>query len=158
MRSSCHLFGTQATQDPISSNQSSSRLPSIRHYLPHPLYPMSSSAGLHFPGHSSGDPSPKSHQRKQREIEDSRVFSSPERDVSGLAEDKDEFDGSPRRRRRLANSQTKVLLDVFVHHQKPNAQLRAELGRRLGMTPRAVQVWYSEFKLTLNARWNTYFF
>ncbi len=48
---------------------------------------------------------------------------------------------SPKRRRRLNATETKLLQEVFLYNQKPNAQLRAELGRKLGMTPRAVQIW-----------------
>ena len=47
----------------------------------------------------------------------------------------------PRRRRRLSAAETKLLSDIFTYNQKPNAQLRAELGIQLNMTPRAVQIW-----------------
>lgn len=53
-----------------------------------------------------------------------------------------DYKPSPKRRRRLNASETKMLHDVFMCNQKPNAQLRAELGHKLNMTPRAVQIWY----------------
>jgi hypothetical protein len=47
----------------------------------------------------------------------------------------------PKRRRRLSVVETKLLSEVFVYNQKPNAKVRQDLGRKLNMTPRAVQIW-----------------
>lgn len=49
--------------------------------------------------------------------------------------------GFPKRRRRLSAVETKLLSEVFSYNQKPNAQVRNELGQKLNMTPRAVQIW-----------------
>ena len=49
--------------------------------------------------------------------------------------------GCPKRRRRLSALETKMLSEVFAYNQKPNAQVRKELGQKLNMTPRAVQIW-----------------
>jgi hypothetical protein len=54
----------------------------------------------------------------------------------------DDLQPMAKRRRRLNAPETQLLTDVFVTNQKPNAQLRTELGEKLGMTPRAVQIWY----------------
>jgi hypothetical protein len=49
---------------------------------------------------------------------------------------------NPKKRRRLNANESKLLTDIFIYNQKPNAQLRSELGYKLNMTPRAVQIWY----------------
>ena len=49
--------------------------------------------------------------------------------------------GCAKRRRRLSAYETKLLSEVFSYNQKPNAQVRKELGQKLNMTPRAVQIW-----------------
>jgi len=49
--------------------------------------------------------------------------------------------GFPKRRRRLSVLETQLLSEVFTYNQKPSAQVRKELGQKLNMTPRAVQIW-----------------
>ena len=45
-----------------------------------------------------------------------------------------------RHRKRTTSQQLKVLEAIFKRDTKPNAQLRQELGSKLNMTVRAVQV------------------
>jgi len=45
-------------------------------------------------------------------------------------------------RRRTSKDQFSVLEASFMENSKPNATVRRSLAQRLGMTPRAVQVWF----------------
>ncbi|OZJ04818.1 hypothetical protein BZG36_02333 [Bifiguratus adelaidae] len=49
---------------------------------------------------------------------------------------------SVKRRRRLTQEETKTLNSVFEATTKPNSQARKKLAEKLGMTPRAVQIWF----------------
>lgn len=46
------------------------------------------------------------------------------------------------RRRQLTNDEVNVLTNVFQHCDKPNALLREQLADQMGMTARAVQIWF----------------
>lgn len=46
------------------------------------------------------------------------------------------------RRRQLSIDEVSVLTSVFQHCDKPNAQLREQLADQMGMTSRAVQIWF----------------
>lgn len=47
-----------------------------------------------------------------------------------------------KRRRRLTQEETRILNNVFETTTKPNSQVRKRLAQQLGMTPRAVQIWF----------------
>ena len=48
-----------------------------------------------------------------------------------------------KRRRRLTPEETRKLTEVFMHETtKPDASLRQQLADEMGMTPRAIQVWF----------------
>ncbi|RUS22871.1 hypothetical protein BC938DRAFT_475172 [Jimgerdemannia flammicorona] len=47
-----------------------------------------------------------------------------------------------KRRRRLTQEETRILNQVFETTTKPNSQVRKRLAQQLGMTPRAVQIWF----------------
>ncbi|KAI8334402.1 hypothetical protein BC941DRAFT_356890 [Chlamydoabsidia padenii] len=46
------------------------------------------------------------------------------------------------KRRRASHKQLQVLNRVFQHTSFPSTQVRAQLGRQLGMSPRTVQIWF----------------
>ena len=54
-------------------------------------------------------------------------------------------------RRRTTKAQFKVLERAFVDNQKPPANLRRSLAMKLGMTPRAVQVWFQNRRAKLKS-------
>lgn len=47
-----------------------------------------------------------------------------------------------KKRRRTSPDQLRVLLSTFIHCPMPSYQMRVELANKIGMTPRAVQVWF----------------
>ncbi|KAJ3250803.1 hypothetical protein HK104_007410 [Borealophlyctis nickersoniae] len=47
-----------------------------------------------------------------------------------------------KRRRRLSQEETRILMEVFAKFPKPNGVLRENLARRLNMNNRAVQIWF----------------
>ncbi|ORX77651.1 homeobox, partial [Basidiobolus meristosporus CBS 931.73] len=49
---------------------------------------------------------------------------------------------STSKRKRANSEQLRILKQVFDYTFFPSTELRAELSRVLGMTPRAVQVWF----------------
>ena len=55
-------------------------------------------------------------------------------------------------RRRTTKAQFKVLERVFQENAKPPAALRRQLAGRLGMTPRAVQVWFQNRRAKLKTQ------
>lgn len=52
-------------------------------------------------------------------------------------------------RRRTTKAQHKILEKAFAENQKPSAGIRRQLALRLGMTPRAVQVWFQNRRAKL---------
>ncbi|KAL1920445.1 uncharacterized protein VTP21DRAFT_822 [Calcarisporiella thermophila] len=53
-----------------------------------------------------------------------------------------DLDRAVKRRRRLTQDETQLLNDIFDTTPKPNSALRKRLADQLGMTPRAVQIWF----------------
>lgn len=56
------------------------------------------------------------------------------------------------KRRRANAKQLKVLNSVFDRTFFPSTQLRAELGRQLGMSPRTVQIWFQNRRQAIRTR------
>ncbi|KAI7901741.1 uncharacterized protein BX663DRAFT_513888 [Cokeromyces recurvatus] len=56
------------------------------------------------------------------------------------------------KRRRASSKQLDVLNKVFERTFFPSTQLRAELGRQLGMSPRTVQIWFQNRRQAIRAR------
>lgn len=50
--------------------------------------------------------------------------------------------GQIKHRRRTTRAQLETLEDTFVRNPKPTAVERKDLGEKLDMSPRAVQVWF----------------
>ncbi|KAI9028116.1 hypothetical protein CLU79DRAFT_552334 [Phycomyces nitens] len=72
-------------------------------------------------------------------------------------EDTDELDehGNPplKAKRRRANAkQLEVLNRVFERTFFPSTQMRVELGRQLGMSPRTVQIWFQNRRQAIRTR------
>jgi hypothetical protein len=59
-------------------------------------------------------------------------------------------------RKRTTESQYRVLEKEFQTNQKPSASIRRALATRLGMTPRAVQVWFQNRRAKLKNSLNQY--
>lgn len=57
-------------------------------------------------------------------------------------------------RRRTSRDQFQVLESSFQENSKPNATVRRALAQRLGMTPRAVQVWFQNRRAKLKTTGN----
>ncbi|ORY96766.1 homeobox domain-containing protein, partial [Syncephalastrum racemosum] len=56
------------------------------------------------------------------------------------------------KRRRATAKQLEVLNKVFERTFFPSTQLRAELGRQLGMSPRTVQIWFQNRRQAIRMR------
>lgn len=59
------------------------------------------------------------------------------------------------KRRRASSKQLHVLNKVFERTFFPSTQLRAELGRQLGMSPRTVQIWFQNKRQAIRTRERT---
>ncbi|CAO3647523.1 unnamed protein product [Mucor hiemalis] len=68
--------------------------------------------------------------------------------------DEDEFDDEPvkAKRKRASPSQLSVLNRVFQQTFFPSTELRMELGKQLGMSPRTVQIWFQNKRQSLRTR------
>ncbi|OAQ26432.1 hypothetical protein K457DRAFT_41694, partial [Linnemannia elongata AG-77] len=53
------------------------------------------------------------------------------------------------RRRRTNREELEILEDAFAKNLLPDAATRQELGERLGMSVRAVQIWFQNRRQTL---------
>ncbi|KAI7868734.1 hypothetical protein BDF14DRAFT_1742243 [Spinellus fusiger] len=95
-----------------------------------------------------------------QELSSERTCLSP--NPSSMEEDEDsddgeEFDenGNPpvKAKRRRANAkQLEVLNRVFDRTFFPSTQMRVELGRQLGMSPRTVQIWFQNRRQAIRTR------
>ncbi|KAG2231937.1 hypothetical protein INT48_005652 [Thamnidium elegans] len=56
------------------------------------------------------------------------------------------------KRRRANAKQLEVLNRVFDRTFFPSTQMRAELGRQLGMSPRTVQIWFQNRRQAMRTR------
>ncbi|KAG0351064.1 hypothetical protein BGZ54_003434 [Gamsiella multidivaricata] len=64
-----------------------------------------------------------------------------------------ESSGHPRKRRRRTNrEELEILEDAFAKNLLPDAATRQELGERLGMSVRAVQIWFQNRRQTLRKK------
>ncbi|ORY95470.1 Homeodomain-like protein, partial [Syncephalastrum racemosum] len=59
------------------------------------------------------------------------------------------------KRKRASPSQLSVLNRVFKQTYFPSTELRVELGKQLGMSPRTVQIWFQNKRQSLRARERT---
>lgn len=77
-----------------------------------------------------------------------------EEDASDDVDDEDDDSDSPiKAKRRRANAkQLEVLNRVFDRTFFPSTQMRAELGRQLGMSPRTVQIWFQNRRQAMRTR------
>ncbi|ORY97495.1 hypothetical protein BCR43DRAFT_489873 [Syncephalastrum racemosum] len=79
---------------------------------------------------------------------------------SSVSEKEEDLNASPllppmplKAKRRRANAkQLEVLNRVFERTFFPSTQLRAELGRQLGMSPRTVQIWFQNRRQAIRTR------
>ncbi|KAI8076057.1 hypothetical protein BDF21DRAFT_464463 [Thamnidium elegans] len=68
-------------------------------------------------------------------------------------DDDDESSAAIKAKRRRANAkQLEVLNRVFDRTFFPSTQMRAELGRQLGMSPRTVQIWFQNRRQAMRTR------
>ncbi|CEP10951.1 hypothetical protein [Parasitella parasitica] len=74
--------------------------------------------------------------------------------VASHQHDDDEKDNLPlkAKRRRASSRQVDVLNKVFERTFFPSTQLRTELGRQLGMSPRTVQIWFQNKRQAIRTR------
>ncbi|PVU93440.1 hypothetical protein BB561_003271 [Smittium simulii] len=63
-------------------------------------------------------------------------------------------DKNARKRYRLTSDQTEKLNEVFEHNSKPDSNTRMELGKKLGMDPRKVQIWFQNRRAKLKRESN----
>ncbi|CAO3610213.1 unnamed protein product [Mucor hiemalis] len=79
-----------------------------------------------------------------------------ENDVDDEEDEEDDDDNSSasiKAKRRRANAkQLEVLNRVFDRTFFPSTQMRAELGRQLGMSPRTVQIWFQNRRQAMRTR------
>ncbi|KAI8342005.1 hypothetical protein BC941DRAFT_485923 [Chlamydoabsidia padenii] len=62
------------------------------------------------------------------------------------------------KRKRASPSQLSVLNRVFSQTYFPSTELRIELGKHLGMSPRTVQIWFQNKRQSLRSRTRRYSF
>ncbi|KAI8384230.1 Homeodomain-like protein [Radiomyces spectabilis] len=69
-------------------------------------------------------------------------------------EDEDSMQAAPvkAKRRRANPKQLEVLNRVFERTFFPSTQMRAQLGRELGMSPRTVQIWFQNRRQAMRTR------
>ena len=65
-----------------------------------------------------------------------------ESDSSDNMQDGGNDDAFKKKRRRTSPEQLRILVNTFLRYPMPSLQMRVELSKKLGMTPRAVQVWF----------------
>ncbi|XP_058189857.1 homeobox-leucine zipper protein HDG11-like [Rhododendron vialii] len=70
-----------------------------------------------------------------------------------MSADENEISNSPRRRRRLASSQTLRLEAYFEECQHPNERQRLQLGRELGLTPTQIKFWFQNKRTLVKAQY-----
>ncbi|KAI9245424.1 hypothetical protein EDC94DRAFT_628547 [Helicostylum pulchrum] len=76
-----------------------------------------------------------------------------EEDEEDEEDDDDESSAAIKAKRRRANAkQLEVLNRVFDRTFFPSTQMRAELGRQLGMSPRTVQIWFQNRRQAMRTR------
>ncbi|KAG1467603.1 hypothetical protein G6F56_004319 [Rhizopus delemar] len=56
------------------------------------------------------------------------------------------------KRKRASQTQLNVLNQVFQQTCFPSTELRTDLGKKLGMSPRAVQIWFQNKRQSIRAR------
>ncbi|KAI9264159.1 Homeodomain-like protein, partial [Phascolomyces articulosus] len=56
------------------------------------------------------------------------------------------------KRKRASPAQLSVLNHIFSQTYFPSTELRIELGKQLGMSPRAVQIWFQNKRQSLRTR------
>ncbi|KAI8331778.1 Homeodomain-like protein [Chlamydoabsidia padenii] len=87
--------------------------------------------------------------------ESSSIPSTPPLDISSFDENvsrhRSQTD-SKIKRKRATKKQLQVLHRVFEHTFFPSTQVRAQLGRQLGMNPRTVQIWFQNRRQALRTR------
>jgi hypothetical protein len=124
---------------------------------------ISSTSSVHQDGILYRQRSPRQRHMESKQIErellhDSRRNSSSScsssysssRNASG---DEDEYgSGVKAKRRRASSKQLGVLNKVFERTFFPSTQLRAELGRQLGMNPRTVQIWFQNRRQAIRTK------
>jgi hypothetical protein len=64
----------------------------------------------------------------------------------------DDHNNLKAKRRRANAKQLEVLNRVFDRTFFPSTQMRAELGRQLGMSPRTVQIWFQNRRQAMRTR------
>jgi hypothetical protein len=52
-------------------------------------------------------------------------------------------------RKRLSVDSTKILMAAFEHNPKPSSEMRTALGQKLGLSSRAVQIWFQNRRAKL---------
>ncbi|KAL7311417.1 hypothetical protein PS15m_009185 [Mucor circinelloides] len=69
-------------------------------------------------------------------------------------EDVEDYDDEPvkAKRKRASPSQLSVLNRVFEQTFFPSTELRMELGKQLGMSPRTVQIWFQNKRQSIRTR------
>ncbi|KAG0163822.1 hypothetical protein DFQ28_010782 [Apophysomyces sp. BC1034] len=100
-----------------------------------------------LPQIESRSPSPPVSEEEEEEEED-------DEEQTAEGEDEEEEAGPPlKAKRRRANAkQLEVLNQVFDRTFFPSTQMRAELGRKLGMSPRTVQIWFQNKRQAMRTR------
>lgn len=88
----------------------------------------------------------------QRTIQVSSLLSS--KDIHNDYEDYEYEDNEPvkAKRKRASPSQLIVLNRVFEQTFFPSTELRMELGKQLGMSPRTVQIWFQNKRQSIRTR------
>jgi hypothetical protein len=120
-----------------------------RRYSLHSYTKTRLSPPFHLLNKSQQKPS-RQHQIESKKIEQELLSgrrqscSSSSSSCSSKKEEDDEEDlpQLKAKRKRASSKQLEVLNKVFDRTFFPSTQLRAELGRQLGMSPRTVQIWF----------------
>ncbi|SAL97825.1 hypothetical protein [Absidia glauca] len=104
---------------------------------------------LHQPYHPTPYPQHITHHQYQHRL---FLMMDEEGDPHSDSEDDDHHHRIKSKRRRASNKQLQVLNRVFQHTFFPSTQVRAQLGRQLGMSPRTVQIWFQNRRQAIRTK------
>ncbi|KAF9583092.1 hypothetical protein BGW38_010268 [Lunasporangiospora selenospora] len=112
------------------------------------------------PARLMSPPHQQPHQLQQCDLLDSgeKSPSSPKKSLNWVNSHPSHFDAAsptcqPRKRRRRTNrEELEILEDAFSRNLLPDAATRQELGERLGMSVRAVQIWFQNRRQSLRKK------
>lgn len=109
---------------------------------------------FHHRSYNSGSHTPISMNDEEIDmLREESVDQDTEEELDQEDEEEEDSDSPIKAKRRRANAkQLEVLNRVFDRTFFPSTQMRSELGRQLGMSPRTVQIWFQNRRQAMRTR------